>query len=171
MRESIRAKFLTIDEALDRALAIEGGPVVIADTADNAGGGAPGDSTFVLHRMLERGISDAVSGYYWDPVAVRFCVDAGVGATFALRLGGKTGKSSGDPIDLVVTVRGLAENVTQRFGASRGAILVAGVMPREESGSEASRWTWRPGWPSCSGHSRPRPPTAKPLGRRSRTLS
>jgi microcystin degradation protein MlrC len=118
MRESIRAKFLTIDEALDRALAIEGGPVVIADTADNAGGGAPGDSTFVLRRMLERGISDAVSGYYWDPVAVRFCVDAGVGATFALRLGGKTGKSSGDPIDLVVTVRGLAENVTQRFGAS-----------------------------------------------------
>ena len=35
-----------MDEALDRALATPGGPVVIADVADNAGGGAPGDATF-----------------------------------------------------------------------------------------------------------------------------
>jgi len=89
---------------------------VIADTADNAGGGAPGDSTFILRRLLERGITNVASGYYWDPVAVRFCMDAGIGATFALRIGGKTGKSSGDPVDLVVTVRGIAENAIQHFG-------------------------------------------------------
>lgn len=118
MREALQPEFLGIDAALDAALAIDGGPVVIADVADNAGGGAPGDSTFILRRLIERRIGDVASGYYWDPVAVRFCQDAGVGATFPLRIGGKTGAASGDPVDLVVTVRGLAEGVTQRFGPS-----------------------------------------------------
>jgi microcystin degradation protein MlrC len=118
LRAAARPAFLSIDEALDRALAIDGGPVVIADVSDNSGGGAPGDSTFFIRRLRERGITSAASGYYWDPIAVRFCMEAGVGASFALRIGGKCGVASGDPIDLVVTVRGLAENVTQRFGAA-----------------------------------------------------
>lgn len=116
MREAAAPQFLTIDQALDQALAAPERPVVIADTADNAGGGAPGDSTFFLRRMLERGITDAACGYFWDPIAVRFCREAGMGATLALRIGGKCGPLSGDPVDLEVTVRGMAEAVTQRFG-------------------------------------------------------
>jgi microcystin degradation protein MlrC len=118
MRDALAPKFLTIDQALDQALAAARTPVVIADTADNAGGGAPGDSTFFLHRMLERGITDAACGYFWDPIAVRFCREAGVGATFNLRIGGKCGPLSGNPVDLEVTVRGEAEAVTQRFGSA-----------------------------------------------------
>ncbi len=116
MREAVTARFLTMDEAIDRALAIDGGPVVIADVSDNAGGGAPGDATFFLQRLLDRGIGNAASGYYWDPMAVRACMEAGIGARFALRIGGKCGIASGAPVDLTVTVRGLAEGVTQRFG-------------------------------------------------------
>ena len=41
----------------------------------------------------------------WDPVAVRFCLEAGEGATFDLRVGGKCGGASGNPVDLEVTVR------------------------------------------------------------------
>ena len=118
MRAAVAPAFLGVDAAIDRALAIVGGPVVIADVADNPGGGAPGDSTFILRRLLERGVRDVASGYYWDPMAVRFCQEAGVGATFPLRIGGKTGVLSGDPVDLTVTVRGIVENVTQRFGPS-----------------------------------------------------
>lgn len=116
MRDALAPKFLTIDQALDQALAAKRAPVVIADTADNAGGGAPGDSTFFLHRMLERGITDAACGYFWDPIAVRFCREAGIGATFNLRIGGKCGPLSGNPVDLEVTVRGEAAALTQRFG-------------------------------------------------------
>ena len=58
--------------------------VLLADVADNAGGGAPSDSTFVLRRVLERGIGSVASGLYWDPVAVRLCREAGVGARFEL---------------------------------------------------------------------------------------
>jgi microcystin degradation protein MlrC len=118
MRDQVAPRFLAIDEALDRALATPGGPIVIADVADNAGGGAPGDATFFLQRLLERGITNAASGYYWDPMAVRACMEAGLGARFPLRIGGKCGVASGDPVDLTVTVKGLAERVTQRFGAA-----------------------------------------------------
>ena len=118
LREATRPKFLTMDQALDQALAIEGGPVVIADVSDNSGGGAPGDATFFIRRVRERGIRNVASCYHWDPIAVRFCREAGLGARFMLRIGGKCGETSGDPLDLFVTVKGLAENVTQRFGKS-----------------------------------------------------
>ncbi len=117
LRHEVTAAGLSIDAALDAALApVEGPPglVVIADKADNTGGGAPGDSTFVLRRVRERGLTDVALGPLWDPVAVRFCHDAGVGAVLDLRIGGKCGPESGDPIDLNVTVRGLSGDLVQR---------------------------------------------------------
>ena len=47
---------LLVHAAIDQALAEPQGPVVMADGADNPGGGAAGDSTFVLRRLLERGV-------------------------------------------------------------------------------------------------------------------
>ena len=105
----------TIDEALDLVEAGPG-PVVLADIADNAGGGAPSDSTFLLARALERGITGLLSGYYWDPVAVRFCDEAGVGATLRIRVGGKCGPDSGWPVDLTVTVNRILKSASQSFG-------------------------------------------------------
>jgi len=116
MRDAVGSRFLAMDEAIDQALGIEGGPIVIADVSDNAGGGAPGDATFFLRRLLDRGIRNVASGFYWDPMAVRACMEAGRGARLDLRIGGKSGVASGDPIDLTVKVMGLANNVTQRFG-------------------------------------------------------
>jgi microcystin degradation protein MlrC len=106
LREQTAVRNLSIDAALDRATsAAAKHPVVLADVTDNPGGGAAGDATFLLRRMLERGIGNAVSGLYWDPMAVRFCRDAGEGAALDLRLGGKCGPASGDPLDLKVTVK------------------------------------------------------------------
>ncbi|MEM1163503.1 MAG: M81 family metallopeptidase [Pseudomonadota bacterium] len=115
LRHDCVEPMLTIDQALDRIEAGPG-PVVLADVADNAGGGAPADSTFVLARALERGVSGILSGHYWDPVAVRFCEEAGEGATLTLRIGGKCGPSSGDPVDLTATVRAIKPGAAQSFG-------------------------------------------------------
>ncbi|MCG8694466.1 MAG: M81 family metallopeptidase [Minwuiales bacterium] len=120
MREQTAPEHLDIDTAIDRALAAEGAPVVLADVSDNAGGGAPSDSTFILRRLLDRGVTDVASGCYWDPVAVRFCIEAGEGATFDLRIGGKCGVASGDPVDLTVTVRKILRDAVQTFGDSVG---------------------------------------------------
>lgn len=74
------------------------GLVVIADVADNPGGGASSDATFVLRRFLEEGMDNAVFGLFWDPDAVCACEDAGVGATVELGIGGRFGKYSGEPV-------------------------------------------------------------------------
>jgi microcystin degradation protein MlrC len=119
LRGQIRVDWPSIGGALDRAEAANAAPVVLADFADNAGGGAPADSTFVLQEVLNRGLRDIAIGIFWDPVVVRMCRDAGVGATMQVRLGGKVGKMSGDPVDLEVTVRGVREDMHQLMGTSR----------------------------------------------------
>jgi len=107
LRHELSPPYPGIDAAFDEAMAVKGGPVVISDGADNPGGGAAGDSTFMLRRLFERGIRNAALGPLWDPVAVRIAFDAGVGATLALRVGGKISPLSGDPLDMVCQVKAL----------------------------------------------------------------
>lgn len=113
LRERTRLETLPIDAGLARIAATDG-LTVLADMADNAGGGAPSDSTFVLQRVLALGLRDLALGLYWDPVAVALCAEAGVGARLPVRIGGKSGPASGDPVDLHVTVRGHREAHFQR---------------------------------------------------------
>ena len=108
-------------------------PIVLADTADNPGAGAPCDGTILLRGLLERRVQNAALGALWDPIAVRLCFDAGLGATFPLRFGGKTAPSSGLPVDALVEVVGLARDCWQGFGPTRvplgdcAAVRVGGV--------------------------------------------
>ncbi len=113
MREAARPQVLSIDQALDRALAADSGLAVLADVADNPGGGAPCDSTFILRRLIERGIADVALGCVYDIGAVQACKDAGVGTRLMLGIGGKSGVSSGEPLDLMVTVRALKDDYHQ----------------------------------------------------------
>lgn len=96
---------------ISAALALNGGPVVMADRADNARGGAPSDNTTSLLRMLARNMENATLGPIWDPITVRLCFDPGPGARFPLRFGGKIGPTSGQPVDATVTVVGAAIKV------------------------------------------------------------
>lgn len=105
-----------IETALDMADEAPEGLVVLADMSDNAGGGAPSDATFLLRAMMDRGMTSVATGLFWDPIAVRICKEVGEGATLDLRVGGKCGPMSGDPLDLSVTVRKIASGLTQRFG-------------------------------------------------------
>ncbi|MEM7130715.1 MAG: M81 family metallopeptidase [Chloroflexota bacterium] len=116
MRDQVQPLYQTIDEGLDNALAASAGPVVLADVSDNSGGGAPNDSTFVLQRILERNINSVAVGCIWDPVAVQVAMEVGEGAELEMRIGGKMGPMSGDPLDLTVRVGQIARNATQRFG-------------------------------------------------------
>ncbi|HYG43945.1 MAG TPA: M81 family metallopeptidase [Bordetella sp.] len=111
LREQLMVPYRSIDEALDEALAFEGGPVVLADRPDNPGSGAPGDSTFVLRRLLDRQVRNVALGPLWDPVAVRIAFDAEPGTTLAMRLGGKIGPLSGDPVDVSCTVKALKRDL------------------------------------------------------------
>jgi microcystin degradation protein MlrC len=110
-----------LDAALDDALsgpAVAGaGPVVFADSGDNPGGGAAGDSTFVLEALLQRGLRHAALGMLWDPVAADFAHSAGVGATLKLRLGGKVSALSGRPLDVQAEVLCVRDDARQALFA------------------------------------------------------
>ena len=69
----------------------------------------------ILRRMIERGVGNAALAPIWDPIAVRLCFMAGVGGRLALRFGGKTAPTSGQPIDAMVTVTQLTRDATQTF--------------------------------------------------------
>ncbi len=108
-------------------------PVVIADPADNAGGGAPSDNTDIARHLIEIGAESACLGPIWDPIAVRLCFDAGLGARIGLRFGGKIAPTSGPPIDAEVEIVGLKRDAWQSFGPTRvpvgdcAAVKVGGV--------------------------------------------
>ncbi|CAN5395249.1 hypothetical protein BH10CHL1_BH10CHL1_42470 [soil metagenome] len=115
MRDRVQPAYRQLEEALDEALAFPGQPVVLADVADNAGGGAPNDSTFLLRAMLESGIGNAAIGCIWDPIAVAVAMEVGEGVELDLRIGGKMGPMSGDPVDIRVKVGKIARGATQMF--------------------------------------------------------
>ena len=117
LREAAPAVRLPIDAALDRTefKKLNGiRPVVLADGADNPGGGAACDSTFILRALLARQTTNVALGMIWDPQAVQIASDAGVGARLSLRIGGKIGPLSGEPVDLEVEVIGCREDAAQR---------------------------------------------------------
>jgi len=118
MRGKTRPEFLTAKVAFDTAEVSTASTVVIADVWDNPGGGVPGDSTILLREMLKRGIKDAALATIWDPIAVRTCFSAGVGATFRLRFGAKLSEFAGEPLDADVIVRQTMREAVQSFGQS-----------------------------------------------------
>jgi microcystin degradation protein MlrC len=119
MRGKTAPPYHPVDEAITAGLAVKGQPVILAEPADNAGGGAPSDNTTILRRLIERNVQGAALGPIWDPIAVRLCFDAGLDARFPLRLGGKIGPASGLPVDAQVTVVGLQRDCWQRFGPTQ----------------------------------------------------
>jgi microcystin degradation protein MlrC len=94
---------LSVEEAVDRALRAAG-PVVLVDSADNVGGGGPGDGTAILHEWLRRRGSGLIVALT-DPLAVDAAAKAGVGSDVMLTVGGRTDDMHGSPVELTGTVR------------------------------------------------------------------
>jgi microcystin degradation protein MlrC len=127
LRHEVSLHSSPMAQALDHALSVAETtrPIVLADIADNPGGGAPSDSTFVLQELLRREVDGAALAVVWDPIAVQQAFAAGEGARLTLRLGGKMGPSSGQPLDLTVRVRSLVPDLVQRFPQTNGFIEVS----------------------------------------------
>ncbi len=116
-----------------------GKPVVLADRADNAGGGAAADSTLLLAALLAElsagnpNLTPAALALLWDPQTVEFAHRAGVGAQLSLRIGGKTGPMSGSPLDLEVKVIALRDDAQQAlFGDGAPQALGRSAVLRTE---------------------------------------
>jgi microcystin degradation protein MlrC len=108
-RERWYAPPVAVADALARGEAAGRYPIILADHADNTGGGAPGDSTEILQTFLDRGLQDAVILYIVDPEAARQAHAAGVGAKLTLAVGGKSAPIQGPPVVMQAEVMALSD--------------------------------------------------------------
>jgi len=118
MRGKTAVPPLDLEAGLEAAVASTNHPVVIADYSDMPFGGAPGDSTFILEGLIDRGVENAIIAGLWDPIAVSTVADLAKGDTLNMRIGGKAGPMSGDPLDLEVEVRYVVKDMWLTDGHS-----------------------------------------------------
>ena len=133
LREQITFQSLPTEEAFAKALSIAAQsdnrlnkPLVVADQSDNAGAGAPADATFALQWLLAHQVQDAAIATFYDPQVVKLALAAGEGELFQVRLGGKLGVTSGDPLDLSVKVHKIQRDYLHQFPQENGD---PGLMP------------------------------------------
>lgn len=122
---SLRDQFLKtippVEEAVSQALELvaggsaDDGPVVLADVADNPGGGGSGDTPELLRELVRRGTRGALA-CLWDPETTEQAHAAGVGAELDFRLGGKASDLYGEPVEARGVVRCLSDGVFTGYG-------------------------------------------------------
>lgn len=108
-RERWHRRPLSVGQALDLGEREGRYPILLADMADNTGGGAPGDSTEVLRTFAERDLKDALVLYLVDPDAARQAHAAGIGRRIRVELGGHSHPVQGPPLPLELEVLALSD--------------------------------------------------------------
>ena len=84
-------------------------PIVLADHADNTGGGSPGDSTEILQMFLDRKLPDALILYMVDPEVAQQAHQVGVGGRLRLNVGGKSDPLQGPPVMMDAEVMAVSD--------------------------------------------------------------
>ncbi|MFP4457934.1 MAG: M81 family metallopeptidase [Clostridia bacterium] len=64
------------------------GPVILADVADNPGGGGSGDTTALLREIIKRNIPKSAAAIIWDPETVQKAIQVGLGNSATFFIGG-----------------------------------------------------------------------------------
>jgi microcystin degradation protein MlrC len=88
----------TIDACIDRALASDRRPFVIADSGDNPTGGGVGDRPDMLRALLTRRVQDVIVAGIADPAAAELAYQVGVGGRISTRAGGGLDPSGGPAV-------------------------------------------------------------------------
>ena len=118
-------EFLTVEEAATFAKSFDasGGPLLIADYADNPGAGAYGDATNLLRAMLEAGVENASFSPMVDGQAAAELHRHKVGDVVTLQLGGKCDASfGGEPLEVTGEILHLSDGYYVGDGPMMGGV-------------------------------------------------
>ncbi|MFM7045948.1 MAG: M81 family metallopeptidase [Ilumatobacteraceae bacterium] len=127
-RNRYRLTVVPLADAVSRAAAAAAGdtpPVILADTSDNPGGGAPGNATFILAALHAARVRGVVMGLQCDTAVVDAAWAAGVGARIEARFNEGSDRPLAPPFTAHATVLALADG---EFVPSRG--VYAGAVRR-----------------------------------------
>ena len=93
-------RLYSAEEAVREAIRLSpnaNGPVILADSQDNPGGGGPGDTTEILRELVLQNAQKALVGVISDAQAALSAHAAGTGAKIYISLGGKSGYPGSEP--------------------------------------------------------------------------
>ncbi len=118
--------YYSVDEAADIAARYTGdAPLIIADYADNPGGGAYGDSTALLAALLKKELANACFGPMVDAGAARKLHEYNLGSRVTIAIGGKTDPDfGGGPLTLSGRISHLSEGVCIGDGPMMGGVTM-----------------------------------------------
>jgi microcystin degradation protein MlrC len=88
------------EEAVRQGLAIDGGPVLLVETADCCGGGAAGDSVASLKALLAQSSQSPALVPVVDAEAARLCHNLGAGSQIKTLLGHRHDPQWGTPLEI-----------------------------------------------------------------------
>ena len=111
-REEFRGHLYNVEDGVSEAIRMSAGadgPVLLADSQDNPGGGGFGDTTEILRALVAQQAVGAVVGVINDEQAASSAHSAGVGAIIELSLGGKSGVAGCQPLLADFKVLGLSD--------------------------------------------------------------
>ncbi len=124
-REQLKYEPLTADGGIDAALASDAFPVVLADAADNPGGGGTGDAVLLLRRLIQRQVEGAVVAAIFDPETTQQAAKAGVGAWIDARIGGKVAPEvTGGPVECRAYVKAVTDGKYHNTGPTYHGLLM-----------------------------------------------
>jgi microcystin degradation protein MlrC len=108
MRELGNVFGIDLDEVLDQLPQHPPGPVLLVESADNIGGGTPGDITYILKALIERGVKNA-GVVINDAESVKFLQQYDTGTRVKIDIGGKSGVVGAEPLPLEVELCSLSD--------------------------------------------------------------
>lgn len=104
LREKGNVRGAPVDHVLEKIAGQTGGLFVLAEEADNVGGGAPGDGTGLLRALIAHRVKNAAVCLA-DAEAVAKLRAIAVGSSITLPLGGRGSRYDAGPVTLEVIVR------------------------------------------------------------------
>ncbi len=122
-RERYRPAMRSLEEAVALARTAGEDPgqpsVLLADPADNPGGGGRGNTTFILKALLDAGVTGCALGVFYDRAAAARAHAAGEGARLRLTLNAEEEDAFSQPLEVEATVRHLSDG---RFVGRHGLV-------------------------------------------------
>ena len=114
-------------EAIQRALASDSRPFVLADSADSPTSGAPGDSTVVLRALIEAQPQRDCLHNIVDAAVVAQLIEAGVGQEVTVTVGATLAPAFYQPVTVTGRVKLLADgDFVQKGPGFHGAVVSRG---------------------------------------------
>jgi microcystin degradation protein MlrC len=123
-RFEFEVETVSVADAVALGREIEGGPVLLLDTADTTGGGAAGDGIGLVRELLEANVKERSLAMVVDPEAAAACHRAGADSEIELRVGHAIDPRWGQPLQLRGRIERLSDGAFTYSGGILGGVTV-----------------------------------------------